>query len=423
MIKLLTEFLWIIATFMIFSCGIYFAFKLKFVHLRFGKMFRAMREENSGKISHFQSLMIALAGRIGVGSLAGIALAVYIGGPGVIFWIWLTSFLCASNAFVESYLGVIFRKKEGDIYQGGPFYYISEGLRNKRLGIFYALIFLVSYIGGFLTVQINTMTKSINSLVPISPLFIGIIICILAGTTIIGGVKKIANVTGKLIPIVTIFYLAMGTFIILSNWSFVPQVFSDIISSALNFKAFGAGVLVTMLLGMQKGIFSSELGLGSGAVAASLSSGETPASNGYVQTLGIHIENLLIATMTVLVICLSNYQSLEIADANGIELTLHAFSYHFGSIGNLFIVITISLFGLSTILSGYYYGESALKFLKKTKQIDIYLLKILTLGLLVIGSVISSNLLWKAVDIMVALIAIINIYALFKLRKAVKIYF
>jgi len=421
MINLLTEFLWIVATFMIFFCGIYFAFKLKFVHLRFGKMFSALKEEKSGSISHFQSLMIALAGRIGVGSLAGIALAVYIGGPGVIFWIWLTSFLCASNAFVESYLGVIFRKKEKDIYLGGPFYYISEGLKNKRLAIIYALIFLVSYIGGFLTVQINTMSKSINSLVQISPLLVGVIVCILAGTTIIGGVKKIANTTGKLIPIVTIFYLAMGTFIIISNLSLLPNVFSDIIGSALNFRSFGAGVIITMLLGMQKGIFSSELGLGSGAIAASLSSGETPASNGYVQTLGIHIENLLIATMTVFIICLSNYQSLNVIDANGIEITLQAFAYHFGSIGNLFIVITISLFGLSTILSGYYYGESALKFLKKTKKIDIYLLKIATLVLLVIGSVISSTLLWRAVDIMVAIIAIINIYTLFKLRKAVKI--
>ena len=421
MIEITTEILWIIASVMIFSSGIYFSFKLKFIHLRFGKMFKALKNEDkkSDSISAFQSLMIALAGRIGVGSLAGIALGVYIGGPGVLFWIWLTSLLCASNEFVESTLSTIFRRKDsGNIYKGGPFYYISEGLKKKRLALTYAILLLIAYIGGFLTMQINTITKSINTIVPVNPLIIGIIIAILVGMTIIGGVKRIANTTGKLIPVVACFYIILCSYIIITNLNLIPNVLADVLNSALNFKTFGTGVLTTLLIGMQKGIFSSEVGLGTGSIAAASTATEKPENNGLVQTLGIHIENLLIATITVFVICISNYRTLVINDPNGIEITLFAFAEHFGSIGILFIIITISLFGLSTILTGYYYGEVSLKYIiKNTSKLDIILLKFATIILLVIGSVISSNLLWRVVDIMVGLIAIINIYSIFKLRK------
>lgn len=156
-----------------------------------------------------------------------------------------------------------------------------------------------------------------------------------------------------------------------------------------------------------------------GSIAAVTSDTKGACYNGLVQTFGIHIENLLIATITAFAVCLSDYQNLIVHDPNGIEITLYAFQFHIGNIGPVFITITIALFGLATLFTGYYYGESSLKYLKKATKLDIFLLKIITLGILILGSVISSNLLWAIIDIMVGIIAIINIYALFALRKII----
>jgi len=401
---------------MIFLCGIYFSFKLGFIHLNFKEMFKSITKKNNNKdsISSFESLTMSLAGRIGVGSLSGIALAVYLGGPGVLFWIWLTSILCATNAFAESVLAVVFRKKDsGNIYRGGPFYYIMDGLGNKKLAILYAFIILVAYIGGFMTIQVNTMTKSITDIFSIHPLIIGIGISLLAGITILGGVKKIAKITSKLVPFMTLLYFSFCIYIIATNNALIPQIFQDIFNSAFNFQAFGFGILSTLLIGMQKGIFSSELGLGTGSIAAVTSDTDSAADNGIVQTFGIHFENILIATITTFVICLSNYQGLCLNDPNGIEITMFAFQTNIGNMGPILISIIIFLFGFSSIITGYYYGESSLKFIKKTTKLDISILKLITIVVLIIGSVISSNLLWNITDIMVGIIAIINIYAIF----------
>jgi len=417
----LIQILWIIASVMIFASGIYFSLKLRFIHLNFKAMFKAITEKSNKKdsISSFQSLTMALAGRIGVGSLSGIALAVYLGGPGVLFWIWFTSFFCATNAFAESVLAVIYRKKDsGNIYRGGPFYYISDGLGKQKLAILYAGIVLIAYIAGFLTIQVNTVSKCATEILNINPIIIGIIAAVFTGMIIFGGVKKIAKTTSKLVPIMTGFYLLICTYIILVNLNMLPGIFKEIIDSAFNFKTFGTGVLSTLLIGMQKGIFSSELGLGTGSIAA-VTADASPKTSGLTQTFGIHIENLVIATITTLVVCMSDYQFLSLTDPNGIEITINAFRYHIGELGSLFILITITLFAFSTLVTGYYYGESSLKFIKNTNRLEIFLLKIITLVLLIIGSVMSSNTLWIIVDVLVGVIAIINVYALFKLRKTV----
>ena len=422
MLNILIRVLWIVATIMIFFCGIYFSFKLRFIHINFKEMFRSICEKSDKKetISSFKSLTIALAGRIGVGSLAGIALSVFLGGPGVLFWMWLVSVLCATNTFAESVLAVVFRKKDtGNIYRGGPFYYIKEGLGNKNLALIYAFVILLSYISGSVSIQINAMGRCVSEVFNISPIVFAVFISVLTGITIFGGVKKIADVTSLLVPIMTFFYLLICLYIIMANISMLPQILINIVNMACNFKAFGMGIVSTLLIGMQKGIFSSEVGLGTGSIAAVTADTKNPCENGLVQIFGIHIENLLIATITVIVICMTSYSSLNINDANGIELLVWAFNYHIGNLGSVLIAITVTLFGLATIIAGYYYGESSLKFIKKTNKIDIVSFKIITLIAIVVGSSISSVFLWISIDIMTGVIAIINIYALFRLRKIV----
>ena len=422
MLNFFIKWLWLIATIMIFLSGVYFCFKLKFIHLNLKQMIKAFQYKKNKKdgISLLQSVAMSLAGRIGVGSLSGIALAIYLGGPGVIFWIWLTSIFCSTNAFAESVLAIVFRRKENkNIFRGGPFYYIQDGLGNKSLAYFYAIIILIAYIGGFMTIQINTVAKSITNMIPISPVIIGIGIAIITGITILGGVKKIAKTTSKLVPIMTLFYIIVCFYIIIKEYTMMPNILRMILNSAFNFKAFGMGTLSTLLIGMQKGIFSSEVGLGTGSIVSATADTDCPARNGIVQIFEIHFENILIATITGLAICMSNYQNLIIPDPNGIEITLQAFNYHLGNLGELFVTVIITLFGIATVLTGYYYGESSLKFLKKTKNLDIIVLKLITIIVIFIGSISSSKVLWNITDILVGILAIINIYAIFSLRNIV----
>lgn len=422
MLNFCIQVLWLIATVMIFLSGIYFSYKLNFVHLNIRQMIKAIKQkkQNQDSISLFQSLTMSLAGRIGVGSLAGIALAIYLGGPGVIFWIWLTSLLCSTNAFAESVLAIVFRRKDkGSIYRGGPFYYMQDGLGKRKMAYFYAILVLIAYIGGFMTIQINTVTKSITNMVSISPAIIGGVIAILAGVTILGGVKKIANTTSKLVPLMTGIYLVICMYIIVKNYTMIPSIIMQIIGSAFQIKTVGLGVISTLLIGMQKGIFSSEVGLGTGSIAAVTADADLPARNGIVQIFEIHFENIIIATITAFVVLMSNYQSLIVTDPNGIEITMQAFAYHLGNIGPIFVTIIITLFGLATVLTGYYYGESSLKFLKKTNTVDIIFLKLATIVIIFMGSILSSNILWNITDALVGLLAIINIYAIFQLRNIV----
>ena len=202
-----------------------------------------------------------MLGRIGIGSLSGIALAVYLGGPGTLFWIWFTSLFCATATFAETILSSYFKVKEKGTYYGGPFYYISQGLGKKTLAFLYAFIVLVAYIGGFLSIQVNTVSKSLNELYSIPSILVGIIFAILTAFTIIGGIKKIASVTSKLVPFMTLFYLTFCFYILAKNYNEIPNIIFSIFNSAFNFNAFGAGTISTLLLGMQKGIFSSEVGL------------------------------------------------------------------------------------------------------------------------------------------------------------------
>lgn len=258
------QILWIIATLMMFICGLYFSIKLKFVHLNFKKMIKEIKKGSNKEegISAFQALAMSLAGRIGVGSLAGIALAVYLGGPGVLFWIWLTSIFCASNTFAESALADVFKKRDTEnIYMGGPFYYIKEGLGKRKLAIIYAFFVLISYAGGFMTIQVNTMARSITNICNINPIIIGIIVAILTAITIFGGVKKIANTTSKLVPIMSALYFIVCIYILVKNYSLIPNILNNIIKGAFDIKTFGIGVISTLIIGMQKGIFSSEVGL------------------------------------------------------------------------------------------------------------------------------------------------------------------
>lgn len=420
MVKVLDSVLWAIATVFIVIVGLYFTWKLKFIQFRFGSMFKNLfpKEKKEG-ISPFQSLMIVLGGRIGVGSIAGVALAIHLGGIGSIFWMWLSGIISAPNTFAETVLGVRYKEKDKNhIYRGGPSYYLKNGLKKPNLGKIYAVVLLFSYIGGCLSIQSNTIASSLAPYIPLPNWVFGVILCILTVVIIFGGIEKISKVSTALVPFMTFIYVFSAFLIVIRNITLLPSVFLSIITSAFDIKALGFGVLGSMIIGVQRGIFSSEAGLGTGSIAASTVDIDFPAQQGFVQMLGIYVTTFLICTATAIAILTSN---VDVGiGINGIEITQKAFIYHFGSLGNLIVVLSIILFAFSTVLSGYYDGESNLKYLyEKNNHKKILYLKIISIIVLLIGSLVSATLLWQFVNIFTALLAIINIYALWKLRKEV----
>lgn len=408
MLKIIDSILWAIATILMVYSGVYFTYKLKFVQFNFKEMFKNIIKKEDNSISPFESLMMVLGGRIGVGSIAGIALAIYLGGIGSIFWMWLIGFISAANSFSETTLGVKYQEKDKNLYKGGPSYYIKNGLNNKKLGRFYALIIVISQVFGFLSIQANTITNSIN----INPIISGLVITLVSFIIINKSTKQLFKISSKLVPIMTLIYIIASIFIIICNIDQIPNLLKSIISEAFNFKSLGFGVLSSFIVGIQRGIFSNEAGLGTGAIAASTVKTAFPVSQGYVQILGIYITTFLICTATALVILTSNINFLG-NNLNGIEITQNAFIYHLGNIGNIIVIISIVLFAFSTILAGFYDAESNLKYLtNKTSY-----LKLITCFVLFISSIIPAKTIWEIVNILTALLAITNIYALIKLKK------
>ena len=420
MLKIINDVLWSTAIVFLVGGSLYFSVKLKFPQFRFKQMFKGLKKTDSKGISPFKSLTMALAGRIGVGSLAGIALAIYIGGPGTVFWIWLIGIITSVNSFCESYLGAKYQEKDGTSYKGGPSFYILNGLKNKKLAILYSVLVIIAYILGFMTIQANTIVTSIHDYYNINPVVIGVILALISGISIMKGLEEITNITSKLVPFMGIFYLLLSVIIILMNINLIPEVILNIVKSAFDVKALTSGVLSTFIIGVQRGIFSTEAGLGTGAIASSCSYAKNKINIGMIQILGIYFTVFIVCTSTALLILTSNYQDLIFENMNGIELTQYALSYHLGKFGILVLIISVILLAYSTIVAGYYYGESSLKFLSKNiTSTQIFILKLVTIILLLIGSIISPTLLWKIVDVLVAILAIINMYALIKLRKEI----
>lgn len=420
MIDLIKKISWGIATILLIGGGIYFTKNLSFIQLKIKTMFSGFKKKKKDEISPFQTLMMALAARIGVGSLAGIALAIHLGGVGTIFWIWVTTILTAPNSFAESALAVKYREKDGEFHKGGPSFYMKKGLGNNTLAKIYAILVIASYIGGFLTIQSNTIATSMKLALHFEPIVTGTALAILSGLIILKGVKGISSATAKLVPIMGISYLLLSIVVLGRYYSLLPGLLLSIVKDAFTIKSASLGILTTLMIGLERGIFATEAGLGSGAIASGATDEDNPVGQGMIQMLGIYFTTFVICTSTALLILTSNYQELNLSNINGIEVTQYAFFYHLGNLGSNILTIIILFFAFSTVLTGYYYGEACLKFLKPDiKDAGLSLLKIITIALLLIGSITSADLLWNIVDIQVAIMAIINMYTLIKLRHEV----
>lgn len=418
MLKEISDIIWVITTFFILYVGIYYTIYLKFPQFRLIKIIKSINDKKE-KSNTFELLNLTLAGKIGVGSISGIALCIYMGGLGSIFWLWISVLLLASLSYVETKLGIKYRKKLKDEYIGGPSFYIEKGLGKKKLAKIYSILIIIAYIFAFISIQTNTIVISIEETFNLSKITIVILLVLITYLSVHKGINTISKLTSFLVPIMGGIYIIIGLLIILSNWNEVVAIFFSIVKNAFDINGLKSSILVPIIIGIERGVFSNEAGIGTTAMASGLSNNENVEKQANVQILGTFFTSLIICTITALIILTSNYQTLNLNNINGIELVSYAFFEHFGYLGIIILTLIIFLFAFSTIVTSYYYGEINMKYLLNKNKFNT-LLKIIVIIVIVYSSFTSPTILWNTVDILIAAIALINIYAMYKLRKNIK---
>ncbi|WP_291563457.1 MULTISPECIES: alanine/glycine:cation symporter family protein [unclassified Clostridium] len=422
MISHISNFLWTyILIAMLIVIGVYFTFKTKFVQFRnFKEMFRLLgdgatgdKEENS--VSSFEAFCISTASRVGTGNLAGVATAIAIGGPGAVFWMWLIALIGGASSFIESTLAQIYKVKDGDSFRGGPAYYIEKGLKKKWMGMLFAILITICFGLVFNSVQANTITLSLYRSFGFNKTVVGAILTMLTIAIIFGGVNRIAKVSSVLVPVMAIFYIIVALFIVVKNFSAIPSVLSMIFENAFGInEVVGGGIGTALMQGIKRGLFSNEAGMGSAPNAAAAATVSHPVKQGFIQTLGVFTDTIIICSCTAFMILLSG-APLD-GSVKGIELTQIALNNQVGSWGGIFISVCILLFAFSSIVGNYYYGETNIQFITD-KKIYLQLYRVFVGAMVFFGSIVSMDIVWNLADVFMGLMAIVNLIAIVLLSK------
>ncbi|HHQ4187731.1 TPA: alanine/glycine:cation symporter family protein [Clostridium perfringens] len=417
------DFLWgYILIILLICAGLLFSFKTKFVQFRYTKeMFRLLGDgigksnKEKGGVSSFQAFCISTASRVGTGNIAGVAIAVAVGGPGAVFWMWLIALIGSASSFVESTLAQIYKTKDKDSFRGGPAYYMEKGLGKRWLGIIFSILITISFGFVFNAVQANTVSVAFNNAFGLSREAIGIILAIVTALVIFGGIHRVAKVSEIIVPILAVLYILTAIIVLILNITEIPSVFKLIFESAFGIKQLTAGGLgAAVMQGIKRGLFSNEAGMGSAPNAAATADVTHPVKQGLIQTLGVFTDTLLICSCTAFIILLSG----QYADSSltGIELTQKALVSQIGPFGAYFIAICILLFAFSSIVGNFYYGQTNIEFIH-TNKILLNIYRILVIGMVLFGSIAKVDLVWNLADLFMGLMAILNIITILFLGK------
>lgn len=398
-----------------------------------GKIFKKS-EAGEGSITPFQAVCTALAATVGTGNIAGVAGAIAIGGPGAVFWMWISALLGMCTKFAEVTLAVHFRERNehGD-YVGGPMYYIKNGLSKKWhfLAVLYAAFAVLTVFGTGNATQVNTITTAINSALlnynvinestqGMVSLVIGIVITVVVGMVLLGGIKRIARVTEKLVPFMAVLYVILGIGVIVLNVEKVPSVFYSSFYGAFNPSAITGGVVGSLFVSMQKGvsrgIFSNEAGLGTGSIAHATADTKDPVEQGVFGIFEVFADTIVICTLTALTILCSGV-TVNYGVAAGAELTISGFTATYGSWVSIFTAVAMCCFAFSTILGWGLYGARCMEFLGSAKFIKPFMVVYSMMG--IVGATMDLGLLWSIADTFNGLMAIPNLIALFLLSGTV----
>lgn len=415
---------------MILGVGLYLSLGLRLMPiLKLGTGFKLLwagrtstkGDLSKGEITPFNALMTSLSATIGTGNIAGVATAIFMGGPGALFWMWCTALLGMATKYAEAVCAVKYREiDEKGNHVGGPMYYIKNGLsaRWAWLGTAFAVFGAIAGFGIGNTVQANSVSNALLSNFSIPPLVSGLVMMVLVGLVLMGGVKRIADVAGKLVPLMAVFYIAAGLFVVLSQASEIPAAFALIIESAFTPVAAqggfaGAAVWAAIRFGVARGVFSNEAGLGSAPIAHASAQTNDPVKQGLIAMLGTFIDTLVVCTITGLAIVVSgNWTSGE----TGASLTSSAFASALPG-GNYIVAIALSVFAFTTILGWSFYGEKCVQYLFGVKAIVPF--RVLWILAVPIGAISSLEFVWLVADTLNAMMALPNLIALMLLSPVV----
>ncbi|ABO51718.1 amino acid carrier protein [Desulforamulus reducens MI-1] len=410
---------------MLIGLGIYFTFNTNFVQFKMiGEMFRLLGHGigDSGKlkgVSSFQAFCISTASRVGTGNLAGVALAIAVGGPGAIFWMWLIALIGSATAFVEATLAQIYKVKDEKSFRGGPAYYMEKALGQRWMGILFAILITLCFGLVFNAVQANTITLAFQNAYGIDRTNLGLILAGFSGIIIFGGIKRIAVVTQWMVPIMAGGYILLALYIMIANITVLPGVIMMIVKSAFGLQeVVGGSVGAAIMLGIKRGLFSNEAGMGSAPNAAATAQVSHPAKQGFIQALGVFVDTLMVCSATAFIVLLSGAYKPG-GDLKGIELVQAALSKHMGDWATSFVALIVLFFAFSSIVGNYYYGETNIEFIKTSKVwLTIYRLSVV--GMVYFGSVSKIDIVWDMADLFMALMAITNLIAIALLGKVAK---
>ena len=432
----LSDWLWtyVVIT-MLVGCALYFTWNLRGVQFTMlGTMLKSFTTNHSpGKgedslekspspsrgargeaVTSFQAFAISLSSRVGTGNLAGVASAIFVGGPGAVFWMWVMALLGASTAFMEATLAQLFKRRGKNSFYGGPAYYMKYGLKQPWMGVLFAGLIIYGFGLSNQIVQSNTLCDAISNAFDVPMPYVAAGLTLLTLAVIFGGIHRIARFCAMIVPFMALGYILLALYILIVNFTQIPAMLSLIVRSAFGWEqAAGGAVGIVVMQGVKRGLFSNEAGEGSAPNAAATADIPHPVYQGLLQSFGVFIDTLVICTCTAFIILLSG---LYTEDSDGIILTSHAMQHHLGRFGGWFLTAAIFLFAYSTIIANYFYGETNIRYICN-KSWAVALFRWLSGAVVLMGGFMSLQQAWSIVDLAMALMTITNLIAVLLLSR------
>ena len=418
-LNILNDYLWtyVVITLLVF-CALYFTFRLKGVQFRrIGDMVRVIVEKpGDRKIGAFQAFAVSLSSRVGTGNLAGVASAIFVGGPGAVFWMWMMALFGAATAFVEATLAQLYKRKGEDSFYGGPAYYMQHGLHRKWMGVLFAVLITITFGMANQVVQSNTLCDALADSLAIDAKWIGAAITIATLVIIFGGIRRISHFASIVVPFMAIGYVIIALIVILLNITEIPAMIVLIVKSAFGLEqAVGGAFGVAVMQGVKRGLFSNEAGEGSAPNAAAIAHTSHPVKQGLLQALGVFTDTIVVCSCTAFIILLSGIYD---SGRDGIILTKYSLEHHIGPLGGMFITAAIFLFAYSTIIANYFYGETNIRFITDGKT-SINIFRLITGITVMAGGLVTLQTAWSMVDICMGIMTLVNLIAIIQLSPKV----
>ncbi len=389
-------------------------------------MFHILKEtahDKEGHISSFQALMLSIAGRVGGGNIAGVAVAITLGGAGAVFWMWLIALVGMATSFFECSLAQLYKEKDGldsCVYRGGPAYYATKALKQKWLGVIISILLMITFGFAFNATQSFIISTSFEASFNLPTWVSGLILTLIFGITIFGGIKRIARMSEVIVPIMALGYLLIALVVILLNIQEIPSIIYMIISEAFNpSSAIGGGIGAVIIQGAKRGMFSNEAGLGSAPNVAAVAYVAHPVQQGVVQSFSVFIDTIILCSCTAFIILLSGVYTPGVTGVQGVLLTQNALIEHIGPFGGYFVTVALFLFGFSSMLYNYYLAENSLNFFSKGNLTAFNIFRVVCIILVVWGSFQDLSSIFAFADLSMGLLAIINMIVIALLYKPV----